>query len=77
MSNLFPPEPPEPFYSGDILIVTPSDDLDPEANDHRSQRCQFVRYSLLKPEHAVVKFSTQGKSFVFRAKDLRKAEPQS
>ena len=64
------------FHSGDILVITPQDPDDCEALAHAGERCQFSRYVDVPSgsRYAVVRFSTQGKSFHFRAGDLARAQ---
>jgi len=62
------------FRPGQILVVVPADDDDPDANEAAGRRCRFVRYADAPGKlnrYALVQFSTAGKSVYMRERDLQ------
>jgi len=57
------------FRPGDLLVIRPHDDKDPDAQNHAGERCIFVRRIDLTG-HAQVRFAPGGKLYYFRMPDL-------
>ena len=61
------------FQPGDVLIVQPGDEDDPEAQATQGLECTFIRYVEFTG-HCVVRFDGKARPMYFRPSDLKRKE---
>lgn len=62
------------FHKGDLLVIRPQDDDDPDANARTGQACRFLRYG--PTGLAVVEMEGARRPLYFRPQDLMMAQGQ-